>query len=127
ILVEPMTSRKDKEMQRAYRTLMLRLKRAGVVPKKHVIDNEISENMKAMIKDEFACTESTRPRWQFATSNAIFLAFWQGPQTIFRLPYGIDYYRKLKSHSTYYDNPMRRRRFPLTPICVGLSTTTKCH
>lgn len=32
ILVEPMTSRKDKEMQRAYRTLMLRLKRAGIVP-----------------------------------------------------------------------------------------------
>lgn len=53
ILVEPMTSRKDKEMQRAYRTLMLRLKRAGIVPKKHVIDNEVSEQMKAMIRDEF--------------------------------------------------------------------------
>merc|ERR1712154_486994 len=53
ILVEPMTSRKDKEMQRAYRTLMLRLKRSGIVPKKHVIDNEVSEQMKDMIRDEF--------------------------------------------------------------------------
>jgi hypothetical protein len=52
ILVEPMKSRKDAEMIRAYDTLVLRLRRAGIVPKKHVLDNEISENMKAHIKDD---------------------------------------------------------------------------
>ena len=53
ILVEPMTSRKDKEMQRAYKKLMARLKRAGIVPKKHVLDNEVSDSMKELIRDEY--------------------------------------------------------------------------
>ncbi len=51
ILVEPMKSRKDDEMIRAYNALLLRLKRAGIVPKKHVLDNEVSENMKNHIRD----------------------------------------------------------------------------
>jgi hypothetical protein len=51
ILVEPMKSRKDEEMIRAYNKLLLRLKRAGIVPKKHVLDNEESENMKNHIRD----------------------------------------------------------------------------
>ncbi len=46
ILVEPMKSRKDEEMIRAYNALLLRLKQAGIVPKKHILDNEVSENMK---------------------------------------------------------------------------------
>ena len=41
ILVELMTSRKDKEMQGAYRKLMDRLKDTGVVLKKHVVKNKI--------------------------------------------------------------------------------------
>jgi hypothetical protein len=45
ILIEPMKSRKDEEMIRAYNALLLRLKQAGIVPKKHVLDNEVSENM----------------------------------------------------------------------------------
>ena len=52
ILVEPMNSKKDKEMIRAYDTLILRLKRAGSVPKKHVLDNEVSEAMKNHIRDD---------------------------------------------------------------------------
>jgi len=51
ILVEPMKSHKDEEMIRAYNALLLRLKRAGIVPKKHVIDNGVSENMKNHILD----------------------------------------------------------------------------
>ncbi len=46
ILVKPMKSRKDEEMIRAYNALLLRLKQAGIVPKKHVLDNKVSENMK---------------------------------------------------------------------------------
>jgi len=41
ILVEPMKSRKDEEMIRAYNALLLRLKQAGITPKKHVLDNEV--------------------------------------------------------------------------------------
>ena len=51
ILVEAMSSRNDEEMKRAYLVLLQRLKRAGVVPTKHVLDNEISHNMKELIKD----------------------------------------------------------------------------
>ena len=50
ILVEPMKSRKDDEMIRAYNALLLRLKQAGIVPKKHVLNNEVSENMKNQIR-----------------------------------------------------------------------------
>ena len=51
ILVEPMKSRKDEEMIRAYNALLLRLKRAGIVPKKHILDNKVSDNMKNHICD----------------------------------------------------------------------------
>ena len=32
---------------------MTRLKRSGIVPKKHVLDNEVSKAMKAIIRDEY--------------------------------------------------------------------------
>jgi hypothetical protein len=51
ILVEPMKNHKDAEMIRACNTLLLRLKQASIVPKKHVLDNEVSQNMKNHICD----------------------------------------------------------------------------
>ena len=50
ILVEPMKSRKDAEMMRAYKTLLQRLHRANIVPRKHVLDNEVSDSMKEFIR-----------------------------------------------------------------------------
>jgi hypothetical protein len=38
-------------MIRANNALLLQLKRASIVPKKHVLDNEVSENMKKHIRD----------------------------------------------------------------------------
>ncbi len=46
ILVKPMKSRKDEKMILAYNALLLRLKQTGIVPKKHVLDNKVSDNMK---------------------------------------------------------------------------------
>ena len=40
-------------MTRAYRAMMKRLKQAGIVPKKHVLDNEVSEVKKEIIRDEY--------------------------------------------------------------------------
>ncbi len=51
ILVEPMINCKDAKMIRAYNTLLLQLKRAGVIPKKHVLDNKVPENMKNHVCD----------------------------------------------------------------------------
>ncbi|KAL7503222.1 hypothetical protein ACHAXN_001038 [Cyclotella atomus] len=56
ILVEPMKSRDDGEMIRANNVLVKRLKNAGVQPKKHVLDNEISEHMKQHIQDQYKFT-----------------------------------------------------------------------
>jgi hypothetical protein len=49
ILVEPIKNRKDAKMIRADNALLLQLKQASIVPKKHVLDNEVSENMKDYI------------------------------------------------------------------------------
>ena len=43
IIVEPINSRNDAELIQAYHVLMIRLKRAGIIPKKHVLNNEVSE------------------------------------------------------------------------------------
>ncbi len=51
ILVEPMKSHKDEEMIHAYNAFLLQLKRAGIVPKKHVLDNKVSDNMKNHIRN----------------------------------------------------------------------------
>jgi hypothetical protein len=51
ILVEPMKSRKDAEMIRVYNALLLQIKRAGIIPKKRVLDNKVLENMKNHIHD----------------------------------------------------------------------------
>ena len=51
ILIEPMKSLKDEEMIRAYNTLLLQLQQADIVPKKHILDKEVSENMRNHICD----------------------------------------------------------------------------
>jgi hypothetical protein len=51
ILVEPIKSCKDAEMIQAYDALLQQLKQAGIVPKKHILNNEVSKNMKNHIHD----------------------------------------------------------------------------
>ncbi len=51
ILVEPMKNHKDAKMIQAYNTLLLQLKWSGITPKKHVLDNKVSDNMKNHICD----------------------------------------------------------------------------
>jgi hypothetical protein len=51
ILVEPTKNRKDTKMTRAYNALLLQLKWASIVPKKHVLNNKVSKNMKNHIHD----------------------------------------------------------------------------
>ena len=53
ILIEPMTSRKDAEMIRAYNVLVQRLLAANIHPQKHGLDNEISDNIKLHIKEKY--------------------------------------------------------------------------
>ena len=51
ILAKPMKSQKDAKIIRAYNALLLRLKQAGISPKKHVMDKEVSNRMKSHIRD----------------------------------------------------------------------------
>ena len=41
--------------------MVTRLHRAGVVPKKHVLDNEVSESMKTIIRDTYHMTMELVP------------------------------------------------------------------
>ena len=86
IMVAPMKSRHNEEMKRAYKSLINRLHRAGIVPKKHVLDNEVSESMKEMIRDQYHMTMELVPpecHRRNATevavkiSKPIFSACWQ--------------------------------------------------
>eukprot|EP00804_Cyclotella_cryptica_P007565 CCRYP_010643-RA/>CCRYP_010643-RA protein AED:0.40 eAED:0.40 QI:0/0/0/1/1/1/2/0/244 len=52
ILVEPIKNRTDAELTRAYELLLARRK-SGVVPRKHVLDNEVSAAMKELIKNKY--------------------------------------------------------------------------
>merc|ERR1712194_941761 len=61
ILVAPMKSRHNEETKRAYRSIVTRLHRAGIVPKKHVLDNEVSESTKTMIRNEYHMTMELVP------------------------------------------------------------------
>ena len=41
------------ELTRAYHVLMLRLKNAVIVPRKHVLDNKVSSAMTDVIRDKY--------------------------------------------------------------------------
>ncbi len=58
ILIKPMKSCKDAEMLQVYKALLLRLKQASIVPKKHVLDNEVLENTKNRICNMYKLTWS---------------------------------------------------------------------
>ena len=53
ILVETIKNLTDAELTRAYRAMMLRLKQAGIIPKKHILDNKVSNTMKTIIRDKY--------------------------------------------------------------------------
>ena len=53
ILVEYIKNRKDEELTRACRTMMLRLPREGMIPRKHILENEVSEALKTLIQDKY--------------------------------------------------------------------------
>ena len=51
VFVQPMKNKSDEKMVNAYKALMKRLRRAGIVPQKDVLDNECSENLKELNSD----------------------------------------------------------------------------
>ena len=53
ILVDPIKNRTDMELTRLDSDMMLRMKRAGIVPQKHILDNELSTAMKTIIRNEY--------------------------------------------------------------------------
>ena len=50
ILIEPLKSMKDIELTQAYTAMVLRLKQAVIVPKKYILDNEVSDAIKDVIR-----------------------------------------------------------------------------
>ena len=56
ILVKPIKNRTDPELTHAYSSLIAGLHRSGIFPRKHVLDNEISNAMKTLITDTYKMT-----------------------------------------------------------------------
>ena len=46
IIVEPIKICKNAELTKAYRTMIQRFWQAGIIPKKHILDNKVSETLK---------------------------------------------------------------------------------
>ena len=53
ILVDPIKNRTNAELTRAYHAMMLQLKWLGIISQKHILDNEVSNSMKTIIRDEY--------------------------------------------------------------------------
>jgi hypothetical protein len=105
ILVEPMKSRKDAEMIRAYDVLVQRLQQANIHPRKHVLDNEISENMKQHIKEKYkfdlemvppGCHRRNAAKVAIRNFKSISSAYSLGRRSHFHFTYGTDYSHKPK-------------------------------
>ena len=58
ILVDPHKNHTYAELTKSYRAMMLRLKRASIVPQKHILDNEVSTVIKTIIRDEYKMKRS---------------------------------------------------------------------
>jgi hypothetical protein len=61
ILIEPIKNRCDAELTCAYSALMDRLHKAGIAPRKHVLDNKISNAMKTLITNKYKMTYELVP------------------------------------------------------------------
>eukprot|EP00804_Cyclotella_cryptica_P028716 CCRYP_008205-RA/>CCRYP_008205-RA protein AED:0.43 eAED:0.44 QI:0/0/0/1/0/0.33/3/0/341 len=61
ILFKPIKNQKEAKLTRAYTTLMSRLHHAGIQPRKHILDNEISQAMKDLINDKYCMQYKLAP------------------------------------------------------------------
>ena len=53
ILAEPLNSRNDAEVTRAYQTMMLQLNQESIERRKHILDNQVLGSTKKIICDEY--------------------------------------------------------------------------
>ena len=136
ILVDPMKCHKDEEMIRTYNALLLQLKRAGILPKKHVLDNKVSENMKNHIHNTCkfemelvppGCHHGNAAKVAIHNLKPTSSASWPAYPAIFPQVYGICSSHKPRSRSTSSDNLMPPQMCWHTLTSVDHLTTTRCH
>ncbi len=81
ILVDSMKSHKDDKMTRAYQHLTNRLKQAGITPKKHVLDNEVSLKMKQLIRKDYEIEiEFASPGYHWGNASEVVIHNFKFPQ-----------------------------------------------
>ena len=102
VLVEPMKNKTEEEMVETYQIMIDRLKTGGSFPKKHILDNEISEKYKNQLR-KMECignwcrsvfAEETLPKKQHKHLKAISNQSYAGSPTIFHSTNGIHCYRR---------------------------------
>ena len=86
ILLDPIKNHKNAELTRAYRAMMLRMKQAGIIPQKYILDNEVSKASKTIIRDEYkmklelvppGCHHRNTAGVDIRNFKTIFLSYWR--------------------------------------------------
>jgi hypothetical protein len=123
-------------MIRAYNALLLRLKRAGIIPKKHVLDNKVLENMKNHIcytckmNMELVppgCHRQNAAEFAICNFKSHFLSILAGVADDFPKIFETVCYRKQRSHSISFGNRMQRQQFQHMHTSADHLITTKCR
>ncbi len=136
ILVELMKNRKDAKMIRVYNALLLWLKWAGMVLKKHVLDNEVSEKMKNhicnMCKLDMelvppGCHRRNAAKVAIHNFKGHFLSVLADVAKDLNQTFGIGCSHKPRAWSIWFNNLMPPPTFWHVHISADPLTTTKCH
>ncbi|KAL9183037.1 hypothetical protein ACHAXT_004824 [Thalassiosira profunda] len=94
ILIEPLKSRKDAEMIRAYRAIMAHLHATNIYPQKHMLylynkisavrsSSSLPSTRWSMSSSRLAAIAATMPKWPFGTSRPTSSASWREVLTTF--------------------------------------------
>ena len=106
---------------------MLCLKRDGIVPQNHILDNEVSTVMKTIIRDEckmkmYWCRQvvvvAMQQRWPFEISRLTSSVYWWAQQKA-------SHYHKPRSQSISSNSPIQHPTYHPTPISADHSIITR--
>ena len=110
ILVESIKNHTDAELTRAYHAMLLRLKQAGIIPQKHILDNEVSTAMNTIIRDDYKMKVELVPPGCHR-SNAVEVAIWNSKTHFLSV---------LAGTSTSFPPNLWDRLFPQAEVTINL-------
>ena len=129
-----MKNRSTKEMIRAYLALIEKLRREGYAPKKHILDNECSEELKEVIQERCKL-QLVPPGSHRANLAEVTIKAWKQHFVSILARTAPDFPRsswdELVPQASLTLNLLRKsnasRKYRRTHTCVDSTTTTRSH